>query len=68
MVLPDKPYYRVGELARELERAFGERVPVSTIYEWIRREKVMHVHVGRKLKIARDEVQRILARGIEIDS
>ncbi len=55
------------EFARELEEKFGEKVSVSTIYNWIRRRRIDHIHVGRKLKISREVVQQILSRGIEIE-
>ena len=62
MVLADKRYYRPDELDREL----GE--PVSNVYLWIRKKKIAHVHVGRKIKITRDEVVRILNTGVEAAS
>jgi excisionase family DNA binding protein len=58
MVLIEKRYYRPDELARELEE------PVRNVYLWISKGYIAHVHVGKKVKITRTEVMRVLRDGV----
>lgn len=57
MVLRDKRWYRPDELAEEL----GE--PLRNVYFWLQHDAIKHIHVGRKIKISREELDRLMAKG-----
>ena len=56
--LPDKRWFRPDEVARYLEQ------PVRTIYRWLDKDMISHLHLGRKTLIPRTELERILREGI----
>jgi excisionase family DNA binding protein len=56
--IPNKRYFRPDELAQMIEQ------PRWLIYRWLREDKIRHLHFGRKTRISREEVYRILSEGI----
>jgi excisionase family DNA binding protein len=56
----NKRYFRPDELAALIEK------PLRTIYRWLERDFIRHVHFGRATAIPRDEVERILREGVRI--
>lgn len=57
--MSQKAFYRPDELAT----ALGE--PVRNIYRWIRRGKIDHVKVDRKIMIPRKEFVRIVGKHLQ---
>lgn len=57
MVLRDKRWYRPEELAEELDE------PIRHVYFLLRHDVIQHVHIGRKIKISREELDRLMASG-----
>lgn len=56
--IPDKRYFRPDEVAKILEQ------PLRTIYFWLQHDKIKHLHFGKRVKITREEVEKISERGI----
>lgn len=56
--LPNKRYFRPDEVARILEQ------PLRTIYYWLKHNKIRHVNFGKKIMVAREEMERVLERGM----
>ena len=56
--IPNKQWFRPDEVAAMLEE------PIRNVYLWLDQDKIRHIHVGRKTKISRAEVLRILRDGI----
>jgi excisionase family DNA binding protein len=56
--LPNKQWFRPDEVAAMLEE------PIKNVYFWLRTGRIKHVHFGRKTKIHRDEISRIMREGI----
>lgn len=56
--VPNKRYFRPDEVSRILEQ------PLRTIYYWLERDKIKHLHFGSKTVVPREEVQRLMAEGI----
>lgn len=55
---PFKERYRPDEVAEALE------VSVRTVYRWMSEGSIRHVHFRRKIRIAREEMERILREGV----
>jgi excisionase family DNA binding protein len=56
--IPDKRYFRPDELAKIIEQ------PRRLIYRWLREDRIKHLHFGRKTRIPKEEICRILREGI----
>lgn len=57
MQFPDKLYYRPDELAKAAD------LSVWTIYRLMKENKIIHSHIGRSVRIPKDEFLRILSEG-----
>jgi excisionase family DNA binding protein len=55
--MTEKRYLRPDEVARDLEE------PVRNIYLWIQKGLIEAVHLGKKIKISREELERIRKEG-----
>jgi excisionase family DNA binding protein len=58
MEVLEKKYFRPDELAHMIEK------PTWLIYRWLREDRIKHLHFGRKTRIPKEEVERILREGI----
>jgi excisionase family DNA binding protein len=51
--MPEKRFYRPDEVAALLEE------PLRNVYRWIREGKIRAERIGKRLKIHRDEFERL---------
>lgn len=58
--IPNKRWYRPDEVAAAIEE------PLSNIMRWIREDKIKHMHFGRKVKIPKNELERLISDGISV--
>jgi excisionase family DNA binding protein len=56
--IPNKRYFRPDEVAEILEQ------PIRTVYYWLEKDKIKHLHLGKKTVVPREEVQKILEFGV----
>lgn len=56
--IPDKQYFRPEEVAKFLDQ------PLRTIYYWLEKDKIKHLHYGRKTRIKREELERVMRDGV----
>ena len=56
--IPDKRYFRPDEVAAIIEE------PIRSVYRWIKAGLIRHVRHGRKTRIAKEEIERILREGV----
>jgi excisionase family DNA binding protein len=56
--IPNKRYFRPKEVAVFIEE------PVRFVYYWLQRDKIEHIHHGKKTMIPREEVKRLLREGV----
>lgn len=54
-----KDLYRPDEVAAALE------VSLRTVYRWINEGHIRHIHCGRKIRIRRGEMERVLREGVD---
>lgn len=57
--IPDKRYFRPDEVAKLLDQ------PLRTIYHWLETDKIGHLHFGRKTRIRREELERVMREGVQ---
>lgn len=57
--IPDKNFFRPDEVAKFIDESTGN------VYRWIRLGMIRHVPFGKKVKVPRSEVERILAQGVQ---
>jgi len=57
--IPIKQWYRPEELAAIIEE------PLRNVMYWIQHDKIRHTYFGRKIKIPKDEVERLIAEGVK---
>ena len=58
MDIPDKRFYRPDEVATALE------VSLRSVYRWVAKGYIQHIHCGSKIRVHREEMDRILRVGI----
>jgi excisionase family DNA binding protein len=58
MDIPDKRYFRPDEVAVLIEES------VRAVYYWLQKDRIKHLHHGRKTMIPREEVERIIQNGV----
>jgi len=56
--IPNKRFFRPDEVAVILEE------PIRTIYRWLKDKKIIHIPHGRKKRIPRAELERVIREGI----
>jgi excisionase family DNA binding protein len=54
----EKQYYRPDELAQMIEQ------PLWLVRRWLREDKIKHFHFGKRTRIPKEEIDKIISAGI----